>query len=364
MPQGIGRRSPHSCKLPAGPLRCEDDAVNAAHEIPPEALPRMYASWRRRMLVLALLATVVGLITHGPTGEVRYETSDDEPLPTGIVLGLVAVAICAVGPGIAGTILVAVALGTWRRLRPSNRMARTAWILWVLGPLPVMILPISHIFELVGEDAIITSANQVLYLLTVTAPALFALLPGILTASLLLKRFLPESQAPGQIIRLTAPACIVAYLLPLGILAQLAFDPKLYLGFLLIVSSPAVPLLALRLLVKPSTPRQALRIVKSITLVQASLGAMGATILILWLGEHPQIRAWLDDIDAVWVLGFVARILASKWLTAVVVADVLITMLHQNREAALSLAGTEHGEVLTQKLDALGYSLRTGEKLA
>jgi hypothetical protein len=66
----------------------------------------------------------------------------------------------------------------------------------------------------------------------------------------------------------------------------------------------------------------------------------------------------LGQIDAVWVMGLVAKVLASKWLTAVVVTDLMVSMLHQGRESAQSLADTAEGEALAQKLDALGHSLR------
>jgi hypothetical protein len=63
-------------------------------------------------------------------------------------------------------------------------------------------------------------------------------------------------------------------------------------------------------------------------------------------------------VNLVWMLGLVAKVLASKWLTTVVVTDLLVSMLHQGQESARSLAGMAEGEVLAQKLDALGCSLR------
>lgn len=328
----------------------------------PEALPRLYAVWRRRMLAGALAATAVGLATHGATWEIHYEFGEKRP-SLWVTLGLVMLLVCTLGPGMVATGFALCALGSWRRLRRSSRLARWAWILWVLGPLPVLLLPISHILGLEGEDALKTSTNQAAYILTVTAPALFALLPGVLRASLVIERFIPESRTPGQITLLAAPACIMAYLLPLGVLAQFAFQPELYLGLLLLASSPVIPLLAARRLHRSNTPKQASRLVRTIAVFQGGLAALGAALLIGWVGEHPVLRAWIGQVDPIWVLSVVARTLASKWLTTVVVADLLVLMLHQGREAARALANTAEGEVLGRKLDSLGHSLRSAEPL-
>ena len=228
----------------------------------------------------------------------------------------------------------------------------------MLGPLPVLLLPVAHLFSLDPEDSLKTSATQVRHLLTVIAPALFALLPGTLRSALVLERFLPESRAPGQITLLAAPACTVAYLLPLAVLAQLAFQWGLYLGLLLLASSPLVPLLAVRWLLRRDTPGRAARLVRTIVTVQGMLVAVGVLLIARWLGEHPLLRACSGSSTPVWVLGLVAKVLASKWLTAVVVTDLLVSMLHQGRESARSLADTAEGEALARKLDALGHALR------
>jgi hypothetical protein len=331
--------------------------ADASH---PDALPRAYAAWRCRTLAGALLATALGLVVHGPTAEVRYDSGEEWPSPW-LVLGLVALVVGAFGPALVGWGLALAAVWSWRRLGTSSRLARAAWMLWVLGPLPVLLLPVAHLFSLNAEDALKTSTSQVRLLLTVIAPALFALLPGTLRAALVLERFLPESRAPGQITLLAAPACTVAYLLPLVVLAQLAFQWGLYLGLLLVASSPLVPLLAVRWLLRRDTPKRATRLVRTIVVIQGALGALGVVLIARWVGEHPELRTLLGQINAVWVVGWVAKVLASKWLTAVVVTDLVFSMLHQGRESALSLADTAEGKALAQKLDALGQSLRPAE---
>jgi hypothetical protein len=275
-----------------------------------------------------------------------------------VLIGLGALAVGAFGPGLLGACLALVAVWRWRRLGKSTRLARTAWILLVLGPLPVLMLPVAYLFNLNLEDALRTSANQVRYLVTVTGPALFALFPGTLRAALVLKRFLPESAAPGQIAMLAAPACTVVYLLPLGVLAQVAFHPRLYWGMLLIACSPLVPLLAARWLLRRESPKRAANIVQTIAVVQGALGALGLALLVVWVEGHPLLSDLLGQIDPVWIVGVVLNMLASQWLTTVVVTDLLILILHQVRKSAQSLSNTAEGEVLGQKLDALGSSLR------
>jgi len=330
--------------------------MDAANTSQPEALPHAYAAWRGRTLAVALVATAVGLVLHGPVGELRFDL-DDNPSPW-LLLGLAAIAVAAFGPGLAGAGLALAAVGSWRRLGRSIRLARAAWLLWVLGPLPILLVPLSHLFQLSPEDALTTGTAQVRHLVTVTATGLFALLPGTLSAALVLERFLPESRAPGQITLLAAPACAVVYLLPLAVLAQLAFHGGLYLGLLLLASSPLVPLLAVPRLLRRDTPDRAAGLVRAIALVQTALAAGGVVLIALWLGEHPELERLLGQVSVAWVVGLAAKVLASKWLTAVVVTDVLVSMLHQGREAARSLAGTAAGESLERKLDALGQALR------
>lgn len=321
------------------------------------ALPRAYAAWRWRFLAGAMLATVVGLAAQGPSGEVRLEFGEDWP-PLGLLLGAAAVVVCYFGPVLAGTCAALAAVWTWRRLQTSSRLVRAAWVLWVLGPLPVMLLPLAHFFDLNMEDSVRTRAGQIQHLLTITAPALFALLPGTLRAALVLERFLPESRAPGLVTMVAAPACTVLYLLPLGILAQLAFHPGLYLGLLLLAISPLVPLAAVRqLLCRDRKPAEAARLFRNVVVLQGALGAVGLALIAVFVVEHPLLQSLLGQINFVWMLGFLAKVLASKWLTTVVVADLLVSMLHQGRQSAQSLAETAVGEVLAKKLDALGHSL-------
>ena len=329
-------------------------AADASH---PDALPRAYAAWRCRTLAGAIVATAVGLVVQGPTGEFRADFGGEWPSPW-LLLGLVALVVGFFGPGLVGACLALFAVWSWRRLRTSTRYARAAWVLWVLGPLPLLLLPMAHLFDLNLVDSLKTSATQIRYLLTVTAPAVFALLPGALRAALVLERFLPESRAPGQITLLAAPACTVIYLLPLGVLAQLAFQWGLYLGLLLIACSPLVQLLAVRSLLRRDTPKRAARLVWTIVVIQGGLAGLGVVLIVTWLGEHPLLRAWLGQISLTWVLGLVARVLASQWLTTVVVTDLVVSLLHQGQESARSLASTAEGVALAQKLDALGHSLR------
>lgn len=330
------------------------EAVDPDH---PEALPQLYAAWRRRTLVGVVIATIIGLAAHGPTGEFRFDLEGERASPW-LLLGLAAVAIGAFGPGLAGTGFGLAAIRSWRRLRTSSRWARAAWIVWVLGPLPLLLLPVSQLFGLNPQDALKTSTTQVRQLLAVTAPALFSLLPGTLRSALVLKRFVPESRAPGQITLLAAPVCTVAYLLPLAVLTQLAFHAGLYLGMLLLALPPLVPLLAARWLLGRDRTDRAARRVRAVVAVQGVLAASGVAMLAAWVGDHPPLRALLGRVDAVWVVGLAAKMLASKWLTAVVVTDMLLSMLYQGREAARSLAGSAEGESLARRLDALGQALR------
>lgn len=336
--------------------------MKAADASDPEALPRAYAGWRWRLLAGAMIATAVGTVAQGTSVEIRVDFGEEWP-PLGLVLGVLALLLCYFGTVLAGTCLALAALWKWRRLGASSRLVLVAWVLWVLGPLPVLLLPLAHLFDLNVQDSARTSASQLRHLLTITAPALFALLPGTLRAALVLERFLPESRAPGQVTLLAAPACTVVYLLPLGILAQLAFQPGLYLGLLLLAISPLVPLVAVRRLLRRDNPAEAARLVRYVVILQGALGAAGLALIAIFVVEHPLLQTLFGQIDLAWMLGLLAKVLASKWLTTVVVADLIIAMLYQGRQSAQSLADTAEGEVLARKLDALGRSLRGTERV-
>ena len=127
---------------------------------------------------------------------------------------------------------------------------------------------------------------------------------------------------------------------------------------LILATSPLVPLLAVRSLLRRDGPDRAARLVRNIVAAQGVLGALGVAMIARWLGEHPLLRDLLGQVDAVWVVGLAAKVLASKWLTEVVVTDLLLSLLYQGRESARSLADMAEREVLARKLDALGHALR------
>jgi hypothetical protein len=106
---------------------------------------------------------------------------------------------------------------------------------------------------------------------------------------------------------------------PLAVLAELAFRWAPYLGLLLLAGSPLVPLLAARGLLRRDTPGRAARLVRTIVVTKGTLGGLGGALIVCWLGGHPLLRDLLGQISAVWVVGLVARVLAGKWLTEVVV---------------------------------------------
>lgn len=101
----------------------------------PDALPHAYSVWHRRTLAAALVGVAVGFAALAPTVEYRVEFGDG-PVSTWLVLGAVSLAVGSLGPLLVGFGLALAALGS-RRLGRSCRLARWAWVVWVLGPLPV-----------------------------------------------------------------------------------------------------------------------------------------------------------------------------------------------------------------------------------
>jgi hypothetical protein len=127
---------------------------------------------------------------------------------------------------------------------------------------------------------------------------------------------------------------------------------------LLLAGSPLVPLVAVRWLLRRDQRGRADRLVRAIGVAEGALGVVAVALIALWLAENPLVRDLLGRIDPTWVVGMLAKTLGSKWLTTVVVVDLLVSMLHRVQESVQSLTRTAEGEALAQKLDALGCSLR------
>ena len=70
--------------------------MESADPSDPKALSRVYAAWRCRTLAGAIVATAVGLVVHGPMGEVRFDFGG-EWLSPWLLLGLVALVVGAFG---------------------------------------------------------------------------------------------------------------------------------------------------------------------------------------------------------------------------------------------------------------------------
>jgi hypothetical protein len=329
-----------------------------------DPLARDYMVWRYWALLGVALMTVASFALHAPTVKIIIELDDPGEAANGspshpwaMLVGLVILFVYYLVMALAGFVLVVAATWFWARLPRSRRLARAAWLVGFLGPLPVFLLPMTHLLDLHGMDAARTAAGQIHAILTVTIPPLLALLPGAARAALVIERFLPESEAPGWLALLTAPFCALGYVLLLGVVLQLSVSPWLVGGLLLLTASPLVTLARWRELVQRDTPQVGARAARSIAWMQVSLSAAGLALLTRYVADKPVLVDLLGHVNIWWFLSFVAGVLSLRILVTVVLVDLFIDLLYRGRESARKLAGTPTEATLDRKITALGRAL-------
>lgn len=345
--------------------------LERAHPPITEPLAQDYAAWRGSMLRRVLVGTVLQFVftSLGGTGPDPTGVASGEELqeagsgPGSSLIGLL-LPLYFTGTGLLSFLLIAWAAIRWPQVRTSQRLARAAWFFYFFSPLLIFLIPPNLLVAAGDQDSLLFSLQQTWAIITFYGPGLFAFLPAVIRAALLLKRFLPESQLPGVLALLAAPFAASVYLLTLVICLQLTVNPALIVGLALITLGALLHLPYGPALLRRNPGPETRKTVGRLELLQAVLTIGGLALLALYVTEFPMLRRLLGNVSLAWFLGFIAGINANRTLLTVVLTDFLLSLLHQSQQAARQLAGTELGQALERKIDTLGSVLQpTADKV-
>jgi len=236
-------------------------------EITPEEAPRLiahnvhdraiqqYLLWRRSwlfvLLPIALVAAVIQII-----GLFR----DGLDLSSMSWFGVFVLGTMVILQMVGYPIAAALAVWKWDQLRFSRWVLVGGFFASYLLPFIVALIPFGNFIVIQETDPQVVAQQKVfsgivgavIWLVTLL-PALLAILPGILRASVRIKSLLPESIVPGWLIVMTAPFFSLLLLVAFAIVNQVAGNLLLIIGMLLIMAAPAVFLVRTDLLIKPVT---------------------------------------------------------------------------------------------------------------
>jgi hypothetical protein len=318
-----------------------------------------YAAWRSRSLRLTCLAVVLFFALIARTGAtfatvdlgLKNPTSLGARLEVGLswYLRLLNGTYC---------LLLVAATWSWYRLRWSCLLARLAWVLAFFGPMPLFMIPYSRVLGQRGGAALVLASDVILGLLNIYVPALFALLPALIRASLALKRFLPEAALPGVLVLVATPLQTLVYVLLICILSQIAPHRELILGLLCLALAPMVWVVRAKALIKPVGAKEGKDPLWIEGLVSNGLALMGSSLILLEVSEEIDLGRWIGQVvDVMWVLRFMAGMLASRTILAVILVDGLLALLYHAHQAESAGAPAEAAESLRRKINSLGAAL-------
>jgi hypothetical protein len=218
------------------PAPAEDAALQAAGVTEP--VVRRYAAWRRSLLLVALVPTLVAVALAVLDA---LDEGFDELTLLGRALYYAWLAAAAALP-----IACVLGIRSWTRPRASSVLLRVAWAAAFLVPFVYALLPVEATYRMGPDDLaagtsdklealhdmaldFVLSAGEYLLLL----PAVLALLPGAMNGCLRIKSLIPAAQLPGWLLVCAAPAFLLLWLVVLVVVNLAVQSPLLVLGVML-----------------------------------------------------------------------------------------------------------------------------------
>ena len=338
----------------------ERQALSLASPPITDRLSQKYLCWRRAMLWTAFGLLTLSTVEETVNTVIQFSNQSEEaPLSTGffVILWLyylVKLGACAI---------TAIAAVNWASFTTSARMARLGWLvlfglifLQVAVPLVAFVDYASMEKELGGPIPPENKARMDAVIGTIAAlasfvylvPAAFAILPGLVRASLALKTLFPQSTGPGWLLVVVVPI-YCAWRLAFALSAhQLGVFPLLGLGAVVFALGPAAFLFypALR---KRLGREEAGQVVTRARVAAIICVAAGLILILLFLAVHQrQISGFIDGFELLiqrfnpnyrfelapllWsVAKFVLHIIAVATAVAVVAADCYVSAMARGR---------------------------------
>jgi hypothetical protein len=274
----------------------------------------------------------------------------------------------------------------WDQLRLSMLLARCSWLVMLLVPMVLFLLPferfmglgnrtdfieravleegdkevfkeifskdeIAHLKERIPSDQILIGFSIAQACFQWLFPKVIGLFPGLIRCAMTLKSLLPESPTLGWIVLIVSPlyAMLLFMLLAISVhVAQSWFTP---LGFLLLALGPVIYLLNYQVLISsyPETTGQPL--IRRIRMLSIGLTLAGLVLLLIKADQLFLLFKWHPSG---WqILHLLASIFASVLLLSVVGADFLLAVLLRTHESQQSFQGTKLQTAMLKKLTEL-----------
>jgi hypothetical protein len=263
--------------------------ANAADQV----LPRFLA-WRRRVLVLVILLTVITAaidtatrLVVGPrpsfTVLLKLEPESGPVRQTffGDLADLIWLLSFYAMP--ASALLAAIC---WARPRASRSILVAGWAASFLVPVAIALTPWSW-WDVEPEARRAPRSERIaegvawgVYYVAVLSPAVLALVPGIMRACVRVKMLLPGAVLPGWLLVAAAPLNGLLVLVTFVSLAQVAPSPLLLAGMLLWLSAPLAYLARAGLYTRPIASAHELRSARRVQAVAwvLALGSAGCLL--------------------------------------------------------------------------------------
>jgi len=291
-----------------------------------------YATWRRALLWFAAIAAAY-LCTEQFFSFFGLP-SDLSFFENGFLFALL---VAQVGAAVS----IILAAKRWNSMAVTRKWARSAYILLLLGPFIIYLVPWRFITN-TSPDFFITGA------ITMLLPKVFGLFPGIIRACLTMKTFVPESMLPGWLALIIAPI----YSLFFGVAVLAAVQGGTILWFIAFASfmvAPLVLLMSSKNLVAPLSlglARDVVRVVRR---------RMGVIYLIGGIALMLATSTLIADMDlTIWdVFSVICSAATSIFLSTVVFSDLTLAFIKVAHEQELALRGKEGEARLRERLQDL-----------
>lgn len=323
-----------------------------------------YFAWRRAALaigapILALTA-VVGLV-EWVVG--LFDASGDSGIPGWFEHGS-ALLLLASHVAVAGG--ATLALARWRTLRASHRFVRLGWLVGLLVPFALALLPVRSILDLDGQAAGGDGADGaqlrevVRQLMGVAAgfsyfavllPSVISVLTGAVRASLTVKRFLPESPVPGWIAAGIAPWFVLLLLAVVVVLLQIGGSFVLVAGFGLVAAAILQIPWRASVVGRPVARAEVPTVLEPVLRRYGVLLVVGLVVLAIGVGTTDFFGHSLAGMFGVFGTARMLLEFAGKSLiSTVVLADLLLAFLRVGHRVATDGAAADTARTVADRI--------------
>ncbi len=237
----------------------------------------------------------------------------------------------------------------WTHWPKQRRQLLIVWLLYFATPFALQLYPYRTAFPegtLNQGQALVMGILFSVASMMALAPKAFALLPGILRASIICKLLFPGSSAPGWLITMLGPIyAVLIYILmvmPLQISGSGLFIASMVgmIGAQLYLSRQGIKL------ARPGSYEDALALISKVRATYLTLNLIGIVFAIVAMfGLFEQL-----DIPWISVLNLMLGIGANVLLLTLIATDLLIANLHKADKLNRDPSTLEHRELFSKQI--------------